>query len=132
MSLQNSKMCVHYRDSSSSSILTLCNAFSILTNFFGCARSAPDGSSPRGYIRVVALGCRLNLFVNELHMFSLSCVLSGTRIILPIRVAPEPMIRCLHLENRLQNSCRALYIAFVNSKIFLSLIEMKMVCNQLV
>jgi hypothetical protein len=32
-----------------------------LFHFIGCATSAPDGSSPRGYDQVFALYCRLNL-----------------------------------------------------------------------
>jgi hypothetical protein len=34
----------------------------LLFNFVGCAPSAPDGSSPRGYKRVLAACYRLNRF----------------------------------------------------------------------
>jgi hypothetical protein len=38
--------------------------------FIGCAASAPDGSSPRGYSQVFILGCRLMFlsFLNQLHI----------------------------------------------------------------
>jgi hypothetical protein len=36
--------------------------FFLLPYFIWCATSAPNGSSPRGYIWVFALGCRLNFW----------------------------------------------------------------------
>jgi hypothetical protein len=114
-SFQNSKMYVNSQYSSNSTMLSCCGTFSILPNFFGCVSSAPNMSSPRGCSQVFALGCRLDLLFHRVHNFHLSCILSRVWIILSIRVAPEPMIGCLHLD--VGSKIHTLY-CFTNSKIF--------------
>jgi hypothetical protein len=67
----------------------------------GCARSAPDGSSPRGYSQFFFFEYRLK---NSLYVFAmllpheyfyLVLFLSGARSVLPMGVAPEAMMGCL-------------------------------------
>jgi hypothetical protein len=56
----------------------------------GCALSASDGSSPRGYCRVLVVGDRLKM-LSSTNFFS-PCsqqTLSGARSALPMGVAPE-------------------------------------------
>jgi hypothetical protein len=47
------------------------SCFSIFVNFIGHANSVPDGSSPRGYNQELVLGCRLNILVHLVAIFSL-------------------------------------------------------------
>jgi hypothetical protein len=54
--------------------------------FLGCANSAPDGSSPRGYSQELVLGCRLNIFYIVI-----------LEILLFVGVAPEHLGKNLYL-----------------------------------
>jgi hypothetical protein len=99
----------------SSSFFTLC----LLEVFFfiGCVTSAPDGSSPRGYGRVLVVDHRLKIssFSSSslLVEFFLKIInLSGARPALPMGVAPWVYVRVLVAGHRLKlyyskkfNSC---------------------------
>jgi hypothetical protein len=61
-------------------------------SFIGCATSAPDGSSPRGYGRILVVDHRLEISLLLLLEFFFKIVnLSGARPALPMGVAPESM-----------------------------------------
>jgi hypothetical protein len=76
-----------------SSFITL-----IICNFIGCATSAPDGSSPRGYSQFFLFGYRLKnissfaILVSPYPTKKLFLFISSSRrSMLLIRVAPEAM-----------------------------------------
>ena len=63
--------------------------------FIGCTTSAPDGSSPRGYGQILVLEHRLKTVSIDLNLFIL-IFLSGARPVLPMGVAPEALVGCMH------------------------------------
>jgi hypothetical protein len=85
-------------------------------NFIGCASSAPDGSRPRGYSRIVysSIGSKFlrfyTSFFNLQKIFSsYYCFCSlGARSALPMGVAPEAIIWVLVTYYRLKASSNSI------------------------
>jgi hypothetical protein len=104
-------------------IVLLISLLSSSSYFIGCTTSAPDGSSPRVYSRVFALGCtcRLNFsYFDQLCIFFLSI----GHLIRSIaktsdKSSPEHMNMCLHLNIGSRNFCK--HVLLQLSKFFFQL-----------
>jgi hypothetical protein len=66
-----------------------------IKNFIGCATSAPDGSSPRGYSRknVSSIGSSKFFLFHPSHSYLFLIISSGARPVLLMIVAPEAIVK---------------------------------------